>query len=281
MTDLPIYRLGSHQSLPTKVTDKDPRGILWLYELPEERSKYVIGCDPTVGIPNWSRFARAGYDHKTDNAAIEVIRIGTHGKPDVQVAEFAAPIPPIELAPILNHIGRLFHGDNEEGEGHVIIEIYPGPGLMLQQELMTRYDYSNLYQPRYMNVRGAVVQRNQTYGWTASRQSVDDLWVMGLHAINNEKVTIRSSHLVDEMANCVRDTRNDGSIKLQAAFGNHDDRIRAFMLALWGGRDWSSIFGDETGPVIDTSAPDWQCSGISLKTMMSEADERFSDLLDD
>ena len=277
-TPLPTYKIGSHISQPTRPCDRDPRGILWLWEEPHPAATYVTACDPTVGIPNWNRSMRSGSDHKTDNAAIEVIRIGAAGKPDVQVAEFAAPIPPIELAPILNHIGRLFCGSNEEGEGHIIIEVYPGPGLLLQHELMSKYGYGNIYQPRYLNTRNAQVPRTQPYGWTATKQSVTDLWVMGLHHINNHRALVRSEWLIDEMANCVRD---EGTMQLKAAYGNHDDRVRAFLLALWAGRDWAGMWTEDTGPVEDSTAPDWQRSGISLSEMMSQASERFSDLLDD
>lgn len=281
MNELPIYRLGNHQSLPTRPTDRDPRGILWLWELPNDGARYIIGCDPTVGIPGWTRHTRSGSDHKTDNAAIEVIRVGSHGRPDVQVAEYAAPVAPIELAPILNHIGRLFKGDNEEGEAHVIIEIYPGPGLMLQQELMTKYQYTNLYQHRYLNVMGAPTKNNLTYGWTANRQTVDILWTVGLHAVNNDKVAVKSPWLIDEMANCVRGQRGDGTITLQAAFGNHDDRIRAFLLALWAARDWSGVFSDEIGSVEQVNAPNAQATDMSAADMYNDWNARFSDLLDE
>ena len=75
--------------------DGDPRGILWAYEEPKLNADYVVGVDPTLGLSSWTRYSRTRDDVDTDNGAIEVIRVG---KPDVQVAEYAAPINALDLA---------------------------------------------------------------------------------------------------------------------------------------------------------------------------------------
>src|SRR5262245_12722392 len=116
---LPVFRIGnkSHIRPADKETlDLDPRGIVWIYEPPITRAKYVMGVDPTFGKPQWNRFNRTEDDHVVDNGAIEIIRVGRGepGKegfrPDVQVCEYAAPVDPYDLAAIANALGRLYAG---------------------------------------------------------------------------------------------------------------------------------------------------------------------------
>ena len=131
------YRVsGKHRIIKSteEVYDGDPRGIIWLYEPPSPRARYVMGVDASQGRTGWSRYNRTEDDSEIDNGAIEVIRLGTGEPghpgftPDVQVAEYAAPIDPYDLATVANTMGRLYGGRNEDGQALAIIEVYPGPG---------------------------------------------------------------------------------------------------------------------------------------------------------
>src|SRR5581483_3290707 len=112
------FRIGGRQIIERiddgSDIDGDPRGVVFLYEPPNPRSRYILGCDPTQGRTGWSRYNRSEDDAKIDNGAIEVIRIGrgepdTPGFiPDTQVAEFAAPVDPYDLAGVVNVLGRLY-----------------------------------------------------------------------------------------------------------------------------------------------------------------------------
>src|SRR5690349_8663577 len=77
--------------------DGDPRGIVWMWEPPEHRHTYVIGCDPANGRTGWNRYNRVKEDTKTDNGVIEVIRVGKNGVKDAQVCEYAAPVDAFDL----------------------------------------------------------------------------------------------------------------------------------------------------------------------------------------
>ena len=121
------------------IEEDDPRGLLLMWEPPSPKHKYIIGMDPTEGISNWTRGTRVPGDVKTDNGVIEVFRPDgdfdlvfkevngiripdedprTHRQrrlyTDVQAAEFAAPCDAVELARVVNLIGRIYAGDEED-----------------------------------------------------------------------------------------------------------------------------------------------------------------------
>ena len=264
--------------VPPDELDRDPRGVLWLWEKPLTTATYIIACDPTVGIEGWHRTLRTQDDTKTDNAAIEVIRIGdiAHGGQDVQVAEFAAPIDYVQCAQILNLLGRLYCGSDEDGQALCIIEVYPGPGLLVQRELLSTYGYHRLYTQPYLDTLVPQSRRNSPFGWYATRQSVRDLWLKGLHHIHKRHVRIHSPWLVDEMADCEPDERN---MAMRACFGRHDDRVRALLLSLWAAHHWSSTIEFQETKVEQTNAPPWQASAITYDQMMSEWEEKFAELV--
>src|SRR5438105_4562479 len=114
----PTYQVGNFDIAQTEITDRDPRGAIWMWEPYRNGHTYVVGVDPTVGITGWHRSLRTRDDHATDNGAIQVIRCGN---PDVQVAEYAAPVDAIELAPVVNLLGRLYGQGQEDGQALVII----------------------------------------------------------------------------------------------------------------------------------------------------------------
>lgn len=277
------YYIEKHKILPATSDKKDVRGLLWCWEPPSNTAQYIIGVDPTVGIDNWQRSMRTADDVKVDNAAIQVIKIGRIEDnkvitPDVQVAEFAAPIDYYQCAEIVNIIGRLYAGSNEDGQAMAIIEIYPGPGLMVQRELMSTWGYQNLYQQPYLDTRVPQMRRGSPFGWVASKQSVRDLWIKGLHHINGKHIHINSPALVEEMADCEPD---DSRMAMKAVFGAHDDRVRALLLALWAAHHWGNVVEwtptDTKGP---SSAP-WQASAVGVDEMYSEWERRVDEIMEE
>ena len=169
MKQLNAYKIG--QSVIREIDDADPRdplGILWVWEPPSEKETYVVGVDPTQGLTGWTRQYRSADSKETDNAAIEVIRIGREGRSDFQVAEYAAPLDALDLAPVVNAIGRLYRGASEEGMALCIIET-TGSGIMTQRELMSRFNYSNVYVWKYLDRLN--VMRTPTFGWQASKDN--------------------------------------------------------------------------------------------------------------
>jgi hypothetical protein len=175
-----------------------------------------------------------------DNGVIEVIR---KGNPDIQVAEYAAPIDAVDIAPIANVIGRMYAGNDEDGMAPMIVEA-TGPGAVTIRELVDTYGYTNQFLWHYYG--GAMVPKaaNQgnKIGWYSSRSANKDLWMRGSHHIHKGRVRIYSEHCIEEMADCLADAF---TLIGEARHGRHDDRIFAMLLALWLSNGWSTGATDE------------------------------------
>lgn len=273
-----LYRIGNEGVLTEHPApeDTDPRGLVVVMEPPSPRETYVLGCDPTVGIVGWDRRFRTRDDIKTDNGAIEIIRVGRNGKPDVQVCEYAAPIDPEELADVANILGRLYAGNDEGGQCLCIIEVYPGPGLLTQRKMLNQHGYTNMFVWKYLDSMS--VKMTTSLGWQASPKSVRDLWIRGTRHISLDKIKILSPYLAEELAHCEAD---ELKMTAKASSGKHDDRARAFLMAIWAAHDWSYQVEEKKVEVSTSKEPDWQRSDVSAARMYEMWDDRFSDLLED
>lgn len=263
-----------------EIYDGDPRGIVWLYEPPRVNARYVIAVDATQGRTGWSRYNRTEDDQQIDNGAIEVLRIGRgepgspHFIPDVQVAEYAAPIDPYDLATVANALGRLYAGRNEDGQALCIIEVYPGPGGPTQRTMQEKFGYTNFYRFQYLDT-GEPKQSKLEYGWYSNKQSMQHLWTRGLRCIHRRQVIFKSPYLVEEFADCEMDL-----IRLRgaAASGGHDDRATACLLAIWAGHNWTFSIEPQQTRIEQGPTVEWQSSDISSDRMQSAWDERFEEL---
>lgn len=252
------------KSLPADY-DGDPRGFLWMWEPPRTHHTYIMGIDPTVGRTGWSRYSRSSDDKRTDNGAIEVIRLGRNGAPDMQVAEYAAPIDAFELGIVANTIGRIYSG-TEDDQCKCIIEVYPGPGAMTMRQ-MIELGYGNMWMWEYY----ANAQPTQTprIGWTASNSTNRDLWAKFSRHLIRDEVRLHSPWLYDELAGC----RWDPIKQWASNSGGHDDRVRAFSLACWAGNGWS-MASERTKEMITNTAQvvDWQRSDRTVEEMYASWD---------
>ena len=256
--------------------DRDPRGIVFIWEDPSPRSTYIIGVDPTAGVTGWERELRTRDDFKVDNGAIEVLRLGRNGLPDVQVAEYAAPIDPEDLAAVVNALGRLYAGNDENEQALVICEIWPGPGLLTQRRMINEFGYGNFFVWRYLDT--LTTKPTNNIGWTSTPKSVRDLWIRGSRHINRGKVIIRSEYLIEEMTDCEQDQLK---MTAKAIYGRHDDRVRAFLMALWAAHDWSSQtfeLDDHSRVEQGVPAANWQASDISAERMYDAWEDRWSEI---
>ena len=274
------HRLLRNEDSSLHDSTADTRGLVLLYEPPNPRARYVMGVDATQGRTGWSRYSTTENDTDIDNGAIEILRIGRgepgapNFVPDTQVAEYAAPIDPYDLARVANTLGRLYGGSNEDGQAHCIAEVWPGPGGPLQRELQDRYGYTNLYMTQYLDTGEQAAKQGQ-FGWYSNKQTMQHLWTKGLREIHRNRVLFRSIHLVEEFANCEMDLVR---LRGAAAGTGHDDRVTACLLAIWAMRGYS--FGGETrasrvesGPVVN-----WQASDISAERMQDEWQKRFEEI---
>jgi len=275
MEALTLGKLGD--LIPINVSDRDFRGIIWINEPPIQHATYFMGIDPSKGITGWSRELRTRDDLRVDNSAIEIIRKGKIDEPDVQVCEYAGPIDPYDLAEIANALGRLYGGNDEDGQCLCIPEVWPGPGLPTLREMINRFGYTNIYVWRYVDSLRPKLTTN--LGWVSSEKSVRDLWIRGTRHIIQERVSIFSLPLIEEMTDCEEDP-----VKMmgKAIYGKHDDRVRAFLLAIWAAHDWSLEV--DTIPTSDLSLKpqvNWQASDVSIDRMNEEWNDQFGAMIDE
>ena len=271
------FRIGNYDAVPCEMDDLDARGLLWMWQPPSPNATYTLACDPTVGITGWDRRLRTRDDAKVDNACIQVIRNGGSA-PDEQVAEWAAPIDAVDLAAVVNVLGRLYAGANEDGQALAAIEVYPGPGLVTQRELINRFGYMNL--PRWEHLDGAVPRATNNFGWTSTRSTRQVLWMRGMNHINRGYIRIHSPWLVEEMTDCTPD--NFLAATGRARYGRHDDRVVAMLIAIWFANAWTmTIEPTERGGLEVPNAPDYQRTDCTVEQMHESWSERFSDLIED
>jgi hypothetical protein len=276
MSEPSAWKIGARTITPATMEDDDERGLLWVFEEPKATETYVVSVDPTVGRPGWTREFRTEADLDTDNACVEVLRAGRGGAPDVQVAEYAAPVDAIDIAPIVAHIGLLYGQHNEDGQALIIGEV-TGPGAVTLRELVDHWNYTNLW--RWTQWGTAQVRRTQQFWWYSSRSANKDLWMRGSHHIHKHRVVLRSKWLVEELADIV------GDIFLligEARYGRHDDRAMSLLFNLWALHDWSTR--EDMEPLerpVDTNEPAWQASDCSAAEMSEKWNERFANLVGD
>ncbi len=228
--------------MDTKLYDGDPRGVVWMWEPPSRACTYVLGCDVAFGRTGWNRYDRTREDAKTDNGAIEIIRIGKgnygtghpmEGKPrpDVQVCEYAAPVDPTELGDIANILGRMYAG-TEDDQCKCIIEVYPGPGAMTLQRMLD-LGYLNHFKWEYY--ADGPASPTKSMGWHASQKTNRDLWIKASRHINLRQAVVNSPWLAEEYADC----RMNPDKQWAENPNGHDDRVRAFNLAIWQANGFS------------------------------------------
>ncbi len=264
-----IMTVGSTQLTRAEMLDHDSRGLIWMYEPPRSNAHYVLGADPSVGITGWDRTLRSKDDVKADNAAVEVIR---KGSPDVQVAEYAAPIDAYELAKVINFLGRMYCGANEDGQALACIEM--NIGWATQTELINKYGYMNL--PPWRKEGGLTPHITPQFGWYSNRSNRRDLWIKGMRHINMRAIQLNSAPLIEEMTDCTWDNFLSMSTA-RAIYGSHDDRVVALLIAVWYAHEWSLEWAPtETAPAQESNLPDYQASGMTAEEMSEEFDERVA-----
>lgn len=294
-----LYVSGSsiqvYEDEPWDEIDKDPRGVLLMWETPRTKAKYIMGMDPTQGITGWSRGTRTENDYKVDNGAIEIFRVdgewehvykevknpsgqGTIRIPDidpttrqhkkrykdVQVAEFAAPCDAVELARVANVLGRIYSGEDED-QCELIWESWPGPGILSTQELL-RLQYGNLWHWEYID---SEAEDSGRLGWRSHRESQKMLWYRSRRHLVQRRVRIRSKYLLAEYADAEIDM---DKMRARAAYGKHDDRLQAANMCYWAGHKWTYEVERSQEPVTTSPFVDYQTLGPGLEDYESFSD---------
>lgn len=286
------YHVGSNSLIASSESDEaiadDPRGLVHLWEEPIPHAKYIMGVDVCEGITGWSRGSRNESDAKRDNGAIEIFRLDALRLPlwkdkqplmdpltkqqqfvmrDLQVAEYAAPIDPVELGRVVNVLGRMYAGDADD-QCECIIEVYPGPGGITLQELL-RLDYMNFW--RWEHMENSVASQTSALGWHANQRTVHLLWTRARRHLIQRRAKIMSPALVAEYANAVVDMEK---MSAKAAYGFHDDRLRAANMCFWAGHKWASDPERSYEPVTEKPMQEWQNHAPTFGDHMSYADAK-------
>ena len=241
-SDLPMLSAGKFALVPLhpNMLDKDPRGIVYLWELPDARYEYACAADPTGGITGWSREFRQHNDIATDNAACLIGRKGGPAHPcekcngkgwvptqhvgvsiecftcdgrgklgggAVQVAEYAAPIDAEIFADLIWALSKIFVGSCDMDECQTIVEAN-NTGLLTIRKLQNIYRHSNLYQQQTLT--GTAPKFLNGVGWQSSPQSVAILHPRSRAILMRRDFEVRSHFLVKELRDSiVRITGND------------------------------------------------------------------------
>jgi hypothetical protein len=278
----PIHHIAGYHLGPMhpEELDRDPRGIIWLWEQPATNQSYVQSADPTGGIPKWSRAFRTHNDVNIDNGCNQVWRKeksartcedcrGLGWKPTaqmnvqlecstcdgrgrvggrvVQVAEFAAPIDPEEHALIFYLMGRLFRGDDELDECLGIVEDNNTGPLMIRK-LQNTYNYTNLYQSESIS-QGTTVKLLNRIGFHSDSASVPVLHARGRIVLVRRDVEPRSKWMIKELSDAIIKIYAENGRErfyVPAGGGRHDDRMTTGFLAWWAALAWTDSSDGET-----------------------------------
>ncbi len=262
--------------LPDEMNMNDLRGILCVWENPKLSETYVVGVDPAGGIMNWDRRVRTSVDRDTDNAVCSVIRVGRRGQPDVQVAEYAAPLIIPDFAPLCDYLGRWYAGC-DEAEAALLIPETHGVNTTIIPELLQRLQYPNVYLWKYLD--GAAPKRSNHYGWQPTQESNKALFLKALDWLGKGRIQVRSRFLVEEFKDCTSDWI---TASLRAKWGRHDDRVRALFLAIWAAHDWSTISDYENWEHERVEAKPQKpwAMGVSAEEMEAAIADEFSNWMD-
>lgn len=276
---VPTYQIDQDAIVPAHPDelDHDARGFVWIWEPPKRNATYIMAIDPTHGSPLWDRSSRTTDDFETDNAAISILRKADAPEaPDVQVAEFAAPVDQETLGLIANLLGRIYGGATEDGQCICITECHLGLGSVSVRIMLDR-GYTNHWM--WQKIDRMAVSVTQDIGWSPSPTAVRTLWEKFRRILMLRQLVLRSRWCVEELADCIWDKEKKTAGAISPA---HDDRVRAISLACWVARSWGMV----PDPVSTTelehknATGNWQNRLVSYDQMMIEMNEAYESMFE-
>lgn len=199
----------------------DPELRLLIWEWPENGYSYGVGVDCSEGIGQ-------------DNAVIEVLREATPSLCPGQVAEWVSShVTAFQLWPLVMAVSCLYStykpSAGRRVQSRVAIETWTN-GSATQNELQKR-GWSNFHPWKYNDKRKPVKDIDvnlmgvRTNLWF--RTSTFD---MLLTCLSEEAIDFPSPYLVRELS---RLERRGGNMKIEAAYGAHDDRVMGIGFPLF------------------------------------------------
>lgn len=275
---------------PWSEIERDPRGLLFLWEPPKRGAKYIVSLDAAEGLTGWTRASGVEVDKKRDNGVVTVWRVDgiktllfkiedgfqspdidprTNKQKflykDVQVAEYAGPCDAVDIAGIADILGRIFAGD-EEDQAELILESWPGCGMLSMQELLRR-GYANLWHWEYF--ADGPAQETSYIGWRSTARSQQILWSRARRHIISPGIVVRSKFLLSEMASAELDYEK---MRARAAAGKHDDRLQTATMAFWAAHRWTYDVERTEEKVSEIVVDDYQRMAPTLDKYQSFSD---------
>jgi hypothetical protein len=199
--------------------------------MPKPGKYYVVAVDASHGLDQ-------------DNAAIEVIRVGTRRLGDEQVAEWCGNMHPGDLAVVAALIGRVFRDKQGDLDALMAVECNPGSPGTTTQLVLQQLGYNNFYMWR--RPHAAVGTPATVYGWWTTTGTRPLLINTLLEYVPKMEVQINSPELIAEMGSFVKQQLPSGRVEVKAFSGYHDDRLLALAIALYVAHEEDTVnFSDE------------------------------------
>lgn len=307
----------------------DPRGVVWLWEEPRRDCTYVVGVDPSGGIPGWDRYYAATNDLLSDNGVVSVwrkesratrcdtcggsgkvardsgsvinsasFRAGITSRPcdaclgrgkiggrAIQVAEYAAPIPPEDLALYAAALGRLYSGDSAYEEALMIVESN-NHGPVTINEVQNTFGYANLYFTT--DISTGLAKPLKRIGWNSGPTTVPVLHARSRRIVVKGDALIRSRWMVQELADAVEISVMTPAgprtrFHVPPGAGRHDDRMSAAFFALWALFGWNEV-DDLTSASSDTrnppaALPEYAARAVTAGTQQEKWNEAIGEIV--
>lgn len=132
-------------------------GYVLIWEPRRAGHRYVLSGDVSDGLG-------------LDRAVVDITRVGTLELPDEQVAQFVSSrIDPIELATIIDFMGRMYK-DDDGLEALAAIE-NNGHGLATQAQLQLHLGYSYFFTWKYVDMKDVSRRESTRIGWYTSART--------------------------------------------------------------------------------------------------------------
>lgn len=190
----------------------DPNGYLRIWKAPEDRHRYLIGADTSMGFD----------DSSHSRSAAEVLDLDTLE----QVAEYDCASPTYVMARHLAHIGTRYHNALLAPE---ITASGGGGGRELLVYLLKDHQYFNIY--RRKQVDHIKHTDSNRWGWETNTRTRAQMIARIVEVVKQKACIIHSESLLTQLG----DFGESDSGRYEARAG-HDDLLFAFGIAcaVWG-----------------------------------------------
>lgn len=187
--------------------EKDPKGLVKIWEKPKPGCKYVIGGDVAEGLANG------------DFSSIDVLKL-PFGQ---QVAQLHGKIDPDTLGELAYHLGVFYHKAlmGIESNNHGLTTI----------TALKKKNYPNLYQREKLDAN-ADGKKTKTAGWLTTKKSKYKIIDQLRGALRDGESGVCCKETLSEMGDYTIHEGDNGTMTYGAKLGCFDDRVMSLAIAL-------------------------------------------------